>query len=117
MNFTISYDPADLGIEKVIEWLSKDSYWAFGRDAQVIRSTFENSVPISAIGSDGEFMGVGRLVTDHYTFGWLCDVFVDPAFRGQGVGHAITNAAIAYFKDSPKVRLILKTKDAHQVYK
>ncbi len=113
----VSYDPEDLDFSKVIEWLSKDSYWAFGRDPELIKQSFSNSVPISVIGDDNRFLGVGRLVTDKCTFGWLCDVFVAPESRGIGVGHAITKAAIAYFDHAPKFRLILKTRDAHGVYK
>ena len=117
MKYSTSYNPTDLDIEKVIHWLSEDAYWALGREPEIIKNSFLNSIPISAIGENGEFLGVGRLVTDGHTFGWLCDVYVHPDFRGLGVGHAITKAAIEYFKGSPKFRLILITKDAHRVYK
>ncbi|MFM9095329.1 MAG: GNAT family N-acetyltransferase [Actinomycetes bacterium] len=117
MRFTTSYDPSDLDIETVIEWLSKDAYWAIGRDSETIKATFNNSIPISVRGEDRKFIGVGRLVTDGYTFGWLCDVYVHPDHRGLGVGHAITKAAISYFQNSPSFRLILKTRDAHSIYK
>ena len=117
MKFTTSYDPQDLDIERVIEWLSNDAYWAIGRDSETIKASFINSVPISVRGEGGEFLGIGRLVTDGYTFGWLCDVYVHPDYRGLGIGHAIARAATSYFNNSPKFRLILKTRDAHQVYK
>lgn len=117
LRFTTSYDPRDLNIESVIEWLSNDAYWAIGRDSETIKATFNNSIPISVRGEDRKFIGVGRLVTDGYTFGWLCDVYVHPDHRGLGVGHAITQAAISYFQNSPSFRLILKTRDAHSIYK
>jgi GNAT superfamily N-acetyltransferase len=117
LRFTTSYDPSDLDIESVIEWLSNDAYWAIGRDSATIKATFNNSIPISVRGEDRKFIGVGRLVTDGYTFGWLCDVYVHPDHRGLGVGHAITKAAISYFQNSPSFRLILKTRDAHGIYK
>ena len=117
LRFTTSYDPSDLDIESVIEWLSNDAYWAIGRDSETIKATFNNSIPISVRGEDRKFIGVGRLVTDGYTFGWLCDVYVHPDHRGLGVGHAITKAAISYFQNSPSFRLILKTRDAHGIYK
>jgi GNAT superfamily N-acetyltransferase len=112
----VSYDPVDLDLPKVIDWLSKDSYWAFGRDPEIIKKSFTNSIPISVTGDDGSFLGVGRLVTDGYTFGWLCDVFVDPDSRGKGIGHIITKAAVEYFNHVPKFALLLKTRDAHGVY-
>jgi len=117
LRFTTSYDPRDLNIESVIEWLTNDAYWAIGRDSETIKATFNNSIPISVRGEDRKFIGVGRLVTDGYTFGWLCDVYVHPDHRGLGVGHAITKAAISYFQNSPSFRLILKTRDAHGIYK
>jgi len=117
LKFATSYDPQDLDIERVIEWLSNDAYWAIGRDSETIKASFINSVPISVRGEGGEFLGIGRLVTDGYTFGWLCDVYVHPDYRGLGIGHAIARAATSYFNNSPKFRLILKTRDAHQVYK
>ena len=113
----ISYDPTDLNLPNVIEWLTKDSYWAFGRDPAVVKQSFANSIPISIIDNDNSFIGVGRLVTDTCTFGWLCDVYVEPNSRGKGVGHAITKAAIDYFNHLPAFRLLLKTRDAHGVYK
>ena len=117
LKFATSYDPQELDIERVIEWLSNDAYWAIGRDSETIKASFINSVPISVRGEGGEFLGIGRLVTDGYTFGWLCDVYVHPDYRGLGIGHAIARAATSYFNNSPKFRLILKTRDAHQVYK
>lgn len=112
-----SYDPADLNISQVIEWLTKDTYWAANRSPELIKESFSNSVPISIVGDDNSFLGVGRLVTDKCTFGWLCDVYVAPESRGKGVGHLIAQAAVEYFDQIPQFRLILKTRDAHGVYK
>jgi GNAT superfamily N-acetyltransferase len=56
-------------------------------------------------------------VTDGATFGWLCDVFVDNAFRGRGLGKFIVKTAV----DHPEVRgvrlLVLGTRDAHELYR
>jgi len=112
----ISYDFDDLDLVKVTEWLTEESYWAFGRDPELVKQSFQNSISICILGDKNEFLGVGRIVTDKSTFGWLCDVFVNPESRGKGIGHLIAQAAIDYFKDLPKFRLILKTRDAHEVY-
>ena len=35
---------------------------------------------------DERQVGFARMVTDYANFAWLCDVFVDEAYRGQGLG-------------------------------
>jgi GNAT superfamily N-acetyltransferase len=56
------------------------------------------------------------VVTDRATFGWICDVFVDEAWRGQGLGKAL----MAYLAAHPDLqglrRLHLATRDAHGLY-
>ena len=56
------------------------------------------------------------MVTDRATFGWICDVFVDEAWRGQGLGKAL----MAYLAAHPDLqglrRLHLATRDAHGLY-
>jgi predicted N-acetyltransferase YhbS len=54
-------------------------------------------------------------VTDYATFGWLCDVFVDPVARGQKLGLAMVEALVTL----PEIRdlnLVLQTADAHKLY-
>jgi GNAT superfamily N-acetyltransferase len=58
---------------------------------------------------------VCRWITDTATFAWLCDVFVDAGYRGEGVGVFLVGAAMEH----PAVaglRLLLGTRDAHPLY-
>ena len=59
---------------------------------------------------------MARVVTDRATFGWICDVFVDEAHRGAGLGKAI----MAFISDHPDLqgfrRMHLATRDAHGLY-
>ena len=112
----VSYELRESDVEKVIHWISQETFWALGRSPEIIKKSFENSTPISIIDEEGLLLGIGRLITDGLTFGWLCDVFVDTAHRGKGVGHLIAQASIDYFEGIPRFRLILKTRDAHSVY-
>ena len=61
-------------------------------------------------------VAMARVVTDRATFGWICDVFVDEAARGQGLGKRL----MAYLKAHPDLqgfrRLHLATRDAHGLY-
>jgi GNAT superfamily N-acetyltransferase len=44
------------------------------------------SLALGLYAADGAQAGFARLVTDRATFAWLCDVFVDAAHRGHGLG-------------------------------
>ncbi|HEX4127408.1 MAG TPA: GNAT family N-acetyltransferase [Acidimicrobiales bacterium] len=39
-------------------------------------------------------VGFARWVTDDATFGWLCDVFIDSAVRGQGIGRFLIQKTV-----------------------
>ena len=56
------------------------------------------------------------MITDHATFGWLADVWIDKSVRGQGLGQRM----VSWFVDHPDFagirRLGLVTADAHGVY-
>ena len=92
------------------------SYWAAERPRQVIEKSIAGSLCMGAYQqSDGLQVGFARLVTDYATFGWLCDVFVDPVARGQKLGVAMVDALVTL----PEVRdlnLVLRTADAHKLY-
>jgi GNAT superfamily N-acetyltransferase len=56
------------------------------------------------------------VVTDYATFGWLCDVYVDPARRGLGLGTALAAAVRDHLAPYGLRRILLATADAHGVY-
>ncbi|MBR8640798.1 GNAT family N-acetyltransferase [Streptomyces tuirus] len=55
----------------------------------------------------GEQVAYARVITDRATFGWLCDVYVDPAVRGKRAGTALV-AAVRDELGSYGVRRILQ---------
>ena len=114
---SVSFDSKEVNFAKVFDWLSNQAYWALGRSEETIRSSIDNSLNISVFDEQHQFIGYGRVVTDGVTFGWLCDVFVDPNERGNGAGKAIARAAVDYFKNLSDFRLILKTTDAQEIYR
>jgi GNAT superfamily N-acetyltransferase len=61
-------------------------------------------------------VGFARVISDHATFAYVSDVFVDPARRGAGIGKAIMAAIVAH-PDLQNLRLwMLATADAHGLY-
>lgn len=64
---------------------------------------------------EGTQIGFARCVTDYATVYWVCDVIVDPEYRGLGIGKAL----IAYIVDHQELKPlmgILSTKDAKGLY-
>jgi len=112
----ISTDPARLDVGLIHRFLSEESYWAQGRTYAVVVRSIANSLCFGAY-QDGAQVGFARVVTDYVTFAWLCDVFVLPAARGQGVGKRLV-AAVAGHPDLIGLRrVMLATRDAHELYR
>ena len=106
-------DPADL--DRVFEFLSKEAYWSVGLPRDIFDTAVANSLPFAAYAGD-ELAGYARVVTDHATCAWLCDVFVLPAHRGNGVSRRLMDAIMAR-PDLARVRnFMLATRDAHGLY-
>ncbi|GGM54436.1 GNAT family N-acetyltransferase [Dactylosporangium sucinum] len=114
--YVLSTDPAAVDLDTVHRWLSEDSYWAAGRDRDLVARSIAGSLPYS-VHRDGAQVGFARAVTDHATFAWICDVFVDPAHRGRGLGVWLVDAMVADLGAKGLTRFLLATRDAHEVYR
>lgn len=112
---SVSTDPALLDVGTVHRWLSTDAYWALGRPLEVVERAIEHSLSFGAY-DDGTQVGYARVVTDRATFAWLCDVYVDAARRGEGIGTALLEAVSAELAGLRVRRALLATADAHDVY-
>lgn len=98
-------------------WLSTDAYWALGRPRDVMAKAVAGSLNYGLFRPvDGQQVGFARAVTDHATFGWLCDVYVDRAERGAGLGGWLVGAVRDDLWARGVRRLLLATADAHGVY-
>jgi len=114
--FTISDDTARFDRDRAYGWISRESYWAAGIPRATFDKALTNSLVIGVYAADGTMAAMARVVTDRATFGWLCDVFVDEAWRSHGLGKTL----MAYFKAHPDLqgfrRMHLATRDAHGLY-
>lgn len=85
--YELSTDPERLDIDRVHTWLSTDAYWALGRTRETTVRAIARSVVFGVYRpTDQAQVAFGRAVTDETTIAWLCDVYVDPAQRGRGLG-------------------------------
>ncbi|MEV4626619.1 GNAT family N-acetyltransferase [Micromonospora sp. NPDC049523] len=115
--YEISSDPDRLDLDRVHHWLSTESYWALGRPYEVTVRAVAGSMPFGVYRpGDGAQVAFGRIVTDGATFAWLCDVFVDSAHRGRGLGGWLAETARDAVFELGVHRIMLVTVDAHDVY-
>ena len=107
-------DKTRLDVARVHAWLAS-SYWSPGIERALVERAIAGSHCLGAY-RDGVQVGFARMITDHATFAWLADVWVEEGARGQGLGRRI----VAWFLDHPKFegirRFALATRDAHGVY-
>ncbi|MCP3787638.1 GNAT family N-acetyltransferase [Micromonospora sp. A3M-1-15] len=115
--YLLSTDPDRLDLDRVHHWLSTDAYWALGRDRDTVGRAFAGSIGFGVYRpGDGRQVAVARVVTDRATFAWLCDVYVDRAERGRGLGTWLAGAARDHLAEMGVRRIVLATEDAHGVY-
>ena len=114
MTIDLSDDRSQLDIARIHGWLAS-SYWSPGIARDLVERAIAGSHPLGAY-RDGIQVGFARAITDHATFAWIADVFVDDAARGHGIGRAM----VGWFVDHPRFagirRIGLVTADAHGVY-
>ena len=58
-----------------------------------------------------------RVVSDYATFAWLCDVFVEEAYRGRGLGRWLVETTLSHPDLQGLKRWLLATRDAHELYR
>ncbi|MFF0743662.1 GNAT family N-acetyltransferase [Streptomyces sp. NPDC004111] len=110
-------DPARLDRARVHHWLSTDAYWALGRSREKQDAAIDASLNFGLYDiSSGAQVAYARVITDRATFAWLCDVYVDPAARGGGLGVALATLVRDHLAPYGVRRILLATGDAHGVY-
>ncbi|MFF7764092.1 GNAT family N-acetyltransferase [Streptomyces griseorubiginosus] len=115
--YEISTDAERLDVDLVHHWLSTDAYWAIGRSREKQDRAIAGSLNFGVYDTaSGEQVAYARVVTDMATFAWLCDVYVDRAVRGKGIGVALVGAVREHLRPYGPRRIMLATWDAHGVY-
>lgn len=115
--YAFSTDPSRLDRARVHRWLSEGAYWALGRSREQVDASIDGSLPYAVHDTEtGEQVAFARIVTDGATFAWLCDVFVDPSRRGDGIGKLLVDGVLADVDARGVPRTVLFTADAHGLY-
>lgn len=114
--YEISTDKDRLDIDWLVSALSERAYWAQRRPRELIVRSLANS-RCYGVYTGGRQVGFARVVTDEATFAWLCDVFVDEAWRGRGLGSWLVETIVAEPELASLRRFILATRDAAELYR
>jgi GNAT superfamily N-acetyltransferase/nitroimidazol reductase NimA-like FMN-containing flavoprotein (pyridoxamine 5'-phosphate oxidase superfamily) len=99
--------------------LLRDEYWNAGRNppARIAGAHRGSPAWVGARDGDGRTVASARAISDGYKSAWIYDVVVDPAWRGAGLGRAVTRLLL----DHPRVRgaaaVFLQTRDAQPLYR
>lgn len=116
MEYRIVEGMDSIRTEDVVRLL-KMTYWADRRSAKTVETSMRNSL-CYGIRADGQenLAGFARVITDYATTWYLCDVIIDPEYRGQGLGKALVSHIVSSLELSG-LRGLLLTKDAHGLYR
>ncbi len=115
-DYEISTDPARLDVAAVHAYLTR-SYWSPGIPFAIVERAVRNSLCFGLYErASGAQVGLGRVVTDHATFAYLCDVYVLEEHRGRGLGKFMMRVVMSHPALSGARRAMLGTRDAHGLY-
>ena len=114
--YTLSTDPRRLDPAAIHRWLSEESYWARHIPRATVDQAIAHSLNFGVYAPDGCQAAFARVVTDRATFAWLCDVFVLPGHRGQGLAKWLVQQMLAHPDLQNLRRHLLATFDAHTLY-
>jgi len=111
----VSDETARLDRDRVHRFLSLESYWAAGIPRAKVAKAIDHSLCFGLY--DGrEQVGFARVVTDRSTFAYVCDVFVDAASRGAGLGQWLVSCVLEHPELQGLRRICLMTRDAQGLY-
>jgi GNAT superfamily N-acetyltransferase len=112
--YVISTDTARVDVDVVHGYLAR-SYWASGISRDVVERSIAGSLNFGVYRGDAQ-VGFARVITDYATFGYLADVFVLEAHRGQKLGVWLIETVMAHPRLQGFRVWRLATKDAHGLY-
>jgi GNAT superfamily N-acetyltransferase len=113
--FEIDDDRGRIDLERVTEWLAT-SYWAGWAPPEITRRSWERASVVLGLYHDGVMIGGARALTDFARFAYLSDVYVEPAYRGHGLGRWLVQTMIDH-PEIGNVRWVLHTDNAQGFYR
>jgi GNAT superfamily N-acetyltransferase len=112
--FMVTTDPAKLDLAAIYAFLRR-AYWSEQIPREVIERAVKHSLCFGLFDGNTQ-VGLARVVTDHATFAYLCDVYVLESHRGRGLGKWLIECVMAHPQLQGLRRFNLVTRDAQGLY-
>ena len=94
----------------------KTTYWAKTRREEKIRLSMQNSICFGVFLMENALqVGFARVLTDYATTYYLCDVVIDPEYRGNKMGYGLVEA-IEKHMEPYGLKSLLVSRDACGLY-
>ena len=108
-------DPRRIDVAAVHDFLANHSYWAKGRPLAVVARLIHEAQRVVGVYDGERQVGFARAFTDGVALVYLADVYVLPAYRGQGLGVQLVREMV---EKGPyaNLRWMLHTRDMHRLY-
>lgn len=109
-DYFISIDSSLIPLTRLIDvYNAKEFYWANAMPMEYMKAALENSLCFGlfrdGLGDESEeFFGLAQCVTDHTTFLYLTDVWVDPAMQGKGLSSWLVQCVQHVIEELPHLR-------------
>lgn len=113
-DFTITTDKQKIDVPYVHRFLTQ-SYWAENIPSETVQKSIEGSLSFAVFHQQKQ-IGFARVITDAATFAYLADVFIDEAYRGQGLSKWLMEVIVNHPSLQGLRRFLLATRDAHSLY-
>jgi GNAT superfamily N-acetyltransferase len=113
--YELDDDPQRLDLDAVWTFLTTQAYWGRWRGRDDVERQIASAWRVIGAYVDGRQVGFARAVSDGVAVGYLADVYVDEAHRGQGIARAMVTALVEH-DPGRDFRWMLHTKDAHALY-
>jgi len=114
--FFISTDKALLDASRIHAFLSQ-SYWAKGISRDLVERSIQHSLCFGVYTLSREQVGFARVISDFTTFAYLCDVYIEPEYRGRGLSKLLMSTILSHPDLQGLRRFFLGTRDAHGLYR
>ncbi|KAM0544852.1 hypothetical protein ACHAPJ_011597 [Fusarium lateritium] len=117
-SYLASTDSSLVPIPKIVEiFASNEFYWAKPLPEDAMKEMLDNCLCFALSDTSGtsenqdenrhssfRFIGLARGITDFTTFLYLTDVWVDPAYRGKGLGTWLMKCVQEVIESMPHLR-------------
>jgi GNAT superfamily N-acetyltransferase len=113
--YLISDDPARLDATAIHAYL-RGSYWSENIPLETVQRALQGSLCIGAYTRDARQVGLVRIISDHATFAYLCDVYVLEEHRRHGLAGAMLKLTLGHPRLQGLRSWNLRTRDAHGLY-